>query len=427
MSTTAPTTADPFQVLPGPGGVEVHLCRAPRFRSVVLHWIVEGPLEGNRAAWSILPDLLTRGTASQPGLAAMAARCEELYGADLLAAVTAHGPTQVLRLGFETVADRYAGGRPLFDEAVALLAECLHDPPLEDGRLRADHLEQERTNLARAIAGLGDDKGLLAYRRMVETLHGGTPFARHSWGTLEEVAALDEPQVRAAWQAQTSTAPSRLLVLGDVTPDQAVAAAERLAGGAGHAPCATPSGPPPLRERPVQRPRDRETLAQSKLVLGFRVPAELLGGGAPELFATVLGGGSHSRLFKQVREAEGLAYGVDAALSRDSGTLVVQAGIDGERAERVEQVVLEQLASLADEGPSEEECALSRRLLRRRLLALGDSPRGLLSYRLRALMGGRPLDPERSLAELERATPDQLGALARAARLDTVYLLEGTG
>ena len=54
-----------------------------------------------------------------------------------------------------------------------------------------------------------------------------------------------------------------------------------------------------------------------------------------------------------------------------------------------------------------------------------DAPRSLLSYRLAATMGGRPADPDGAIAELDAASTAQVAALAGAATLDTVYLLEG--
>src|SRR6185436_9938335 len=76
------SSADPFQVLGAPGGVEIHLLATSRFRTTVVQWIAEAPLDGARAARALLPDLLTRGTRRSPGLAAMAARCEELFAAE---------------------------------------------------------------------------------------------------------------------------------------------------------------------------------------------------------------------------------------------------------------------------------------------------------------------------------------------------------
>lgn len=419
------SAADPFQVLTAPGGVELHLLATDRFRSTLLQWVVEAPLDDQRAARALLPDLLTRGTASSPGLAAMARRCEELYAADLIAQVSGHGSRQLLRLGFEIVGDRHAGGRPLFAQTVALLGEVLHDPPLAAGHFRLDHIEQERANLARAIDGLADDKGTYAYRRMIEALHAGTPWALHSWGTAEQARALGEPQVAAAWRWVRDEAPVRMLVVGDVTPDAAIAAAAALVGRSAHRAPSIALSPPADPQRAVQRLRETQPLSQSKLVLGFRVRPELLTGAAAPLFGIALGGDSHSRLFKRVREAESLAYGCASWVGLSNATLVVQAGIDAGAAERVEQIVLEELARLARGELSEAELSLSRRAYQRQLRNLEDSPRAHCAFRLDALLESRTPIVREALELADRVRPADVAEVAQGCRLDTVFLLEG--
>ena len=418
-------SADPFQVLPAPGGIQLHLLTTDRFRTTVVQWVAEAPLDERRAARALLPDLLTRGTRRSPNLAAMAARCEELYAAELTAQVGGHGSRQLLRLGFEIVGDRHAGGRPLFDQTVELLAEVLHDPPLEDGRFRADHFEQERTNLVRAIEGLSDDKGTYAYRRMIETLHAGTPWSLHSWGSAGEARALTEDAVGAAWRSLRDEAPVRMLVVGEVTAEAALAAAGALAERSSHKPVGGPLAPPPDVTRPVRRLAESQRLAQSKLVLGFRVRPESLGTAAAPLFGLALGGDSHSRLFKRVREAESLAYGCAAWVGLSNATLVVQAGIDAGAAPRVEAIVLEELERLARGDLGEDELELSRRSYQRQLRNLVDHPRAHCAFRLDALLDGRTPVVRDALEQAARVRVADVAEVAAGCRLDTVFLLEG--
>jgi len=421
------TAADPFEVLQGDRGVSVHLLRTDKYKTVLLRWVVEAPLDGDRAARAILPDLLTRATASCPGLAQMAARCEELYNTDLVASVTAHGPLQLLRFGFDTIADRHAKGRALFEEAVQLLAEVLQQPALVDGAFRGEHLEQERANLVHAIEGLTDDKHLYAYRRMIEAMQADTPRALHSWGAAEQVGALDEPAVHREWMRLVTRAPARLLVVGDVTPEQAVAAADTLAGAEHHDAPTAPLAPPDLPTRASKELVETERLAQSKLAMGFRMRPDQSLTPAASLFGTVFGGDSHSRLFKRVREAESLAYGCSASVSGQNATLVVQAGVDADAAPRVRDLVEEELHRLASDGVSAEELELSRRAQERRLTDLLDAPRGVCAFRHGALLDGRSHEVGQALAELRAVKPEEVGAVAAGCELDTVFLLEGRG
>jgi zinc protease len=329
-------------------------------------------------------------------------------------------------MGVHVTADRYAAGRSLFGETVALFAEVLQDPPLVEGRFRPDHFAQERENLIRAIEGLSDDKSLYAYRRMVEAMHAGTARAFHSWGDLASARALDEPAVHRAWLDVTRSAPVRMFVAGDVTPAAAIEAAGRLADGSIRPRPSPPTPPAPWLERPVCELHERQPLAQSTLVMGFRVRPELLPDAAAPLCGAVLGGDSHSRLFKRVREAEGLAYGCSAYLAVDHGTLVVQAGTDAGAAGRVQEIVLEELERLARQPPPAAELDLSRRSQLRHLADLHDAPRAHCAFRLGALLSGRPHVVEDAAASVRAVRPEHVSAVAAGCRLDTVFLLEGS-
>ncbi len=263
------------------------------------------------------------------------------------------------------------------------------------------------------------------YRRLVETMHAGTPFARHPWGTVEEAGALAEPAVHAAWDAVRDELPARLFVVGDVSRERALDAAARLTRGRRRRPVAPPQAPPELPDRPARSVREVQALAQSKLAMGFRVRSPLLRSAAAPLFGIVLGGDSHSRLFKRVREAEGLAYGCSAGVSLETATLVVQAGIDADAAPRVRELVAQELVRLAGDGVTEEELALSRRAQLRRLDNLGDAPRAACAFRLSALLSGRPHVVAEARRRVEGVTPEQVVAVAGACAEDTVFLLEG--
>ncbi|HZL99490.1 MAG TPA: insulinase family protein, partial [Planctomycetota bacterium] len=157
----------------------------------------------------------------------------------------------------------------------------------------------------------------------------------------------------------------------------------------------------------------------------FRVRPDLLAGAAAPLFGLALGGDSHSRLFKRVREAESLAYGCSAWVGLSNATLVVQAGIDADQAGRVEELVLDELERLARGELSESELELSRRAFQRQLRNLEDHPRAHSAFRLDALLDGRTPVVSEALEQAAAVRPADVAEVARGCRLDTVFLLEG--
>src|SRR5690606_1080852 len=83
----------------------------------------------------------------------------------------------------------------------------------------------------------------------------------------------------------------------------------------------------------------------------------------PEFFAAylmnhVLGGGTFtSRLYTEVREKRGLAYGVNSWLANadHASTLRISTATQAERAHEAQAVILDEVRRMAEEGPMQEE------------------------------------------------------------------------
>jgi zinc protease len=109
------------------------------------------------------------------------------------------------------------------------------------------------------------------------------------------------------------------------------------------------------------------TLPQTSLRLAYPgVPRA-----APDFFAAyimnhILGGGTFtSRLFEEVREKRGLAYGVGSSLvtSKFSSGLVVRTATRSDRAAETLEVIRDTVRRMAEEGPTAKELAEAKKYI----------------------------------------------------------------
>jgi zinc protease len=108
-------------------------------------------------------------------------------------------------------------------------------------------------------------------------------------------------------------------------------------------------------------------LPQTSLQLAYPgVPRD-----APDFFAAylmnhILGGGTFtSRLFDEVREKRGLAYGVDSSLVTHeySSGLVISTATRSDRAAETLAVIRDTVRKMAEEGPTEAELAAAKKYI----------------------------------------------------------------
>jgi predicted Zn-dependent peptidase len=145
-----------------------------------------------------------------------------------------------------------------------------------------------------------------------------------------------------------------------------------------------------------------------------------------ELMNTILGDGSSSRLFLEVRENAGLAYDVHSFQTdyADAGTLQVYAGVDPDDLPTALAAILAELARLRDAPVADDELARARAYTRGRLELRLEESRHMASWLgVQEALHDRVLTLDEALTALDAVTTDQIHELAgRLIRDDALCL-----
>jgi predicted Zn-dependent peptidase len=224
-------------------------------------------------------------------------------------------------------------------------------------RLAPDELERERGVLLAQIRGLEDQPAHVAVRVLAQALYGRAGYGLPTSGVAATVARLTRGDLADRFATAFGADRLILAVSGAVSAAEVLEEAARLFESvpvAGPAPAA-----PPAPARPVH-PRDREShpTHQSHVLFGFfaspvgapdHVPLKVMNG--------VLGGGMSSRLFRTLRDEEGLAYSVGSVYPtrRVAGRLVVHIGTAPANVPAAEAGIQREVDRLRDEPVPERE------------------------------------------------------------------------
>jgi len=160
-------------------------------------------------------------------------------------------------------------------------------------------------------------------------------------------------------------------------------------------------------------------LEQTHIALSWPSPAS----GSDTLFAArllseIFGGGMSSRLFQEVREKRGLVYAIDSGLDtlEDDGRLSVYAGCSAKNARTVAEIVRDQLALMAAEGPTEAELARAKAVSRSQMLMGLEAPSARAEARVSQIfLRDRLVDFAEVRAKLDAVTAADVQAVAQKA------------
>jgi predicted Zn-dependent peptidase len=180
-----------------------------------------------------------------------------------------------------------------------------------------------------------------------------------------------------------------------------------------------PLGVDPGRPRPAAPIliEQKSELEQVHFVLATPWPAALSNDRyAASLLASVIGGGTSSRLWQKIREERGLAYSVGAAGSAfsDIGVFNVYAGTSPEYLDDVLELSLAELREVVRNSVSDEELRIAQdQAISSILLGLESSSARAGTLARQEIIHGRRISPDEVIEKIRNTTIDELQEVAR--------------
>jgi len=247
----------------------------------------------------------------------------------------------------------------VIDHHVPLAIDVLADMFLHSTLAPAE-LAKEQKVVLEEIRMYDDSPDEMIHDLFTQTMWRGSNLGEPTIGYAETVSALTSDDLQRHLRARYTPNSVVFAAAGNVEHDAIVALVERaFAGYAGHA-------DPPVPEHPALTParivRTKDT-EQAYVVLGTQGLSVCDDRRfALSVLDTILGGGMSSRLFQEVREKRGLAYSVYSFQQgyRNAGLFGVSAGTSPASVQECIDVVVEELARMADAGPTEAEINLAK-------------------------------------------------------------------
>ncbi|HLI18420.1 MAG TPA: pitrilysin family protein [Rhodanobacteraceae bacterium] len=276
-----------------------------------------------------------------------------------------------------------------------------------------------------AVAGVVQSPGFLNGLHLDQALYPpGDPDLRHP--TPKSVASLTLADVQHYYAETFRPDMTTLVIIGDVTPDEAHKVAAAAFGG-----WKNPATPRPNTHYPAVPDNKASefhtpdtSAVQDSVTLAETIP---LGYNSPERYALylgnqILGGGFDARLMQDLRSNAGLVYGVSSSVSlqKHRGTFSVDYGCDPDKVAGARAMVVRDVKGMQDAAVTSAELhAAKGKMLRS--LALGQSSFGSIADNFLTLaMQGKPLDADAIAAKkyMNMAAADIQNVFKRYVRPD---------
>jgi zinc protease len=246
------------------------------------------------------------------------------------------------------------------DAAFDLLTLAVNRPRFDQAPL-----DRVRAQVLSGIIANERDPNAIAQRKWLSAIYGEHPYSRPDEGTRQSIAAITPQDLGAFHKASFARDGLHIAVVGDIDAATLKRKLDQLFGDLPEKQALSPiADTQPKLGQQLEVDYD---LPQTSLQLAYPGVKR----SAPDFFAAVLmndilGGGTFtSRLYDEVREKRGLAYGVDSNLidHEHSNALVITTATRSDRAAETLALVRKVVKELAEQGPTAAELEAAKKYM----------------------------------------------------------------
>ena len=295
-------------------------------------------------------------------------------------------------------------------EALDVLSDLVLHP-----QFSASDLEREQGVILEEIKMDEDNPDYLIHETFTSKFWPNHALGRSILGTAETVSSFNRDSVLLHHARRFTPQGIIFSAAGNLHHDEFLAQVEAKFGGLAST-GETPLGDAAPDTRPHITLRKKKSLEQVQFCLGVPAPPVT----DPNRFAlycmnSILGGGMSSRLFESIRENHGLAYSIYSELNpfRDSGSLMIYAGLSLDKTEKALELTLAELRRLKEETVSEAELKRAKDQMKSNIvLGLESSGSRMSNLARQHMYFGRLFPLEEVTAEIDKVSAAQIQRLA---------------
>lgn len=420
-------------------GIEVHelspninlyTLKTSQFKTDSVGIFFERQLSEDEASKNaMLMALMRRGTEKYPMSRDLYRALDSLYGAVYSTSISKYGERQIIKFQMQFPDSNYIEDENIFEKCISMLNEIVNHPYTEGDSFPNNYFEQEKKNQIIKLENRINNKMAYAFDRCIEEMFKGEPFAVNEDGELKHIMALDEKSLYEHYLAVLATSKVDIFIVSRDDRNHYSGDILKLFE------FKNEETKPIPREKhiyPLQSPKnitEKMDIAQGKLVMGFRTNIAYEDAQYRSLlvFNEILGGGSYSKLFRNIREKESLCYSIFSTVEKFKSALFIASGIDFEKKDRVVDLILEQVEEMKQGLFDEEDLENAKKSIISSINSIKDSPNKIINYYYSRILTHSYMEAEEIIRQFEAIDKASVLKAAEGIFLDTVYFLDKKG
>ena len=408
-------------------GLHLHVIKTQKFKTITISLKFTNLLEENTAyKRTMISFLMASSSKKYPNNYALARALDYLYGAVFSTKSSCKGQSHVIHTYLEGIDPSYIDDDHYLIDLIDILQEIIMHPNVDENGFDRQSFEICKDEYALRFEEDKDDKNAYATEKLFEYMGENTPLAVESYGKEEQVKLLDPLDLKNYYFEMLEKDRKDLYIVGNINDEQIEMIEQKLCFPEKiyHYPsCYTFKS----SKNQVLEVIEDQNITQTRLLMGYTINGNFLTDNNVDyvLLNGILGGFSHSLLFKTIREKYSLCYSIDSHYDAFNGVITINAGIEDYDIERVKELISQIIEDIILGNFDEELLEITKTMLINSAKVSVDDP-----YSMIAKSFNKDLCNLKSsysnIEALNALTKAQICNAAKSMKRDTVFILRGS-
>ena len=353
-------------------------------------------------------------------------KAEDLYAADISTNNQRLGNYILTSFILQVLNDKYTEENN-FEKSVEFLSEIILNPDINNNAFKEEKLSIVKNNTKIGIDSIKEDASNYSLIRMSEAYDKTSPVSFRMTGYQEDLDNITTTNLYDCYKSMIDNDYVDIFIVGDIDIKETLAIFKKYFK---FKKIKKPKAPYQLKEKTPRKRRlfAKETIDNSQSKLAIACPINKMSDyekNYPLVLANlILGGGTDSKLFKEVREKNSLCYTIHSSTNKLDNLMIIRAGIDRNNYEKTVDLISKNIKDMQKGKFTDPDIEIAKQFYNTSLESIEESEFHIINeYLFEEILG---IDPIKIRQEKMKSVKKQeIVKVSKKLTMDTVFLLEG--
>lgn len=409
------------------GSYNLHLIKTDKFKTVNIQVIFSDEIKKEDITKrNFLSDVLTYSSKKYATKKALATASQDLYAASVYSTCYRLGNYYNTDINLYFLNEKYTE-KGMAEKSLDFLKEVIFNPNVTDDKFDATSFQVVKNNMRLQIESLKEDTRKYSMIRMLEVMDAKMPYSYHGFGYLEDLEKITRENLYEYYQKFITTSNIEIFVIGDIDfQEMESMIKEKFKFNTYKKKKIDPIITHNKIRMRTKTVIEKDNINQAKLTIGCKTHdlSDFEKNYVLTLYNIVLGGGSESLLFQEVREKNSLCYYISSTSNKVDNLMIISSGIASQNFKKVISLIKKEMKKIELGKFDEDMIAKAKTRYISVLDEMYDYPTQIISaYYASSILN---VDiPEIRREKIMTVTKEDIIKISKKVKIDTVYLLEG--